>query len=93
MKAWHITKYTFAADEHDPEAMERWATSELRAEGVLPHEIERAAQAGPTPDVGVLAHRSEGVLYLLASKRGVNYNDAKTYDSGDFPKPVFASDE
>lgn len=93
VKAWHIVGYTFAADTCLPEDIEEWAKANLRAEGILPHEIERAAQAGPQWDAGIRAHRSEGLLWLLAEIRGIDYGDERSYDSGDFPKVIFASDE
>lgn len=93
MKAWHIVAYTFNAEIYCPDHVEEWAWHQLRIRDCKRREIEESAQRGPSFDCGIIAHRAEGMLWKLAELKGIDYGDSASYDSGDFPKPIFASDE
>lgn len=92
MKAWHIVAYDFDADRRTIEWIEEWATIQLRELRVSDADIENAAAMSVTHG-GFAAHRAEGILALLAEVQGINRLEESSYDSGYFPKVVFASDE
>lgn len=81
MKSWDIVGYAFNADIYCPDDM---LTSYLAGKVGNPEEftaylLERGGYRGV-----------EGALDILARWRGIDSQDERSFDSGDFPKVIFA---
>lgn len=76
MKAWTIVGYTYNAENYMPEAIVAQLTTNP---GNVNH--HRAVVTAP-----------EAHLDLLARLAGIDRTDERSFDSGDFPKVIFASD-
>lgn len=74
MKAWTVVGYTYAADEYCTSCME-----DLAADAVAQLDPER-----------IIFPIGEDVIRLWARLRGIDYANESSYDSGDFPKVIFA---
>lgn len=79
MKATDIVGYTFSADNYCPGCIM----------DVLPTG-EGEAYDGWALAKGV-SMSVEANLHEIAFAFGIDYDDLSSYDSGDFPKPIFAS--
>lgn len=90
MKSFHIAAYSFQADIVCPDCVAKWAADMLKIEEYNPVDIEQVIHdKGPAYDVGVFAYRSESLLEELATIWQINTEDQYSFDSFDFPKPVF----
>lgn len=76
MKSWDIVGYTYQADNHCPDCTRLVATL-------------RGLEAGAGPDADT--DTAESALDAWAKADGVNRQDERSFDSGDFPKVIFAS--
>lgn len=81
VRATDIVAYTFNADEYDPDC--------------VVHELLNLYRRRPGSPR--LPHPGEGdtetQLDVIATWLGINRQDERSYDSGDFPKVVFGSDD
>jgi len=91
-KAWHIEAYTFNADVVCTDCIYKWAKDELRKQEYTDRQIYDLEVEGVNYDAGFFAFGSEALLRELARLRNINLEDSYSYDSDDFPKPIFSSD-
>ena len=74
--ATDIVGYTYQADNHCPGCMRDMAQSMAEQAG-----LPRGTQWGNT----------EQILAEVAKGKGINQEDERSFDSGDFPKVIFGS--
>lgn len=79
-KAWDIVGYTFQADQYHPECIL----------GQLPTGPGQAYAGWKAPEGGHPMNVEEN-LTELAVAFGVDRQDERSFDSGDFPKVIFSS--
>lgn len=89
MKAWTIVGYAFDADIYCD------GICILQALGEITPEQEKAATYVYDVTVPLFdgAATVEGALDVVATRRSIDRKDERSYDSGDFPKVIFASEE
>lgn len=77
VKGWDIVAYTFQADTWCPGCVREYATAQINFLGKFYVDTEDMS--------------TEGVIGHWADAVGIDRDDEHSYDSGDFPKVVFAS--
>ncbi len=91
MKAWTIVGYTFNADIYCNGNCILRALGELSQEEHDADGMDLISRILPGKFNG--AATIEGALKVVATRRNIDSDDERSYDSGDFPKVIFASEE
>lgn len=88
MKAWTIIGYTFNADIYCD------GVCIIRAIGEIgPVIYDRAERITDVTELFDGSATVEDALTVIGTARGIDRDDERSYDSGDFPKVIFASEE
>lgn len=88
MKAWTVVGYTFNADIYCD------GVCIIRAIGEIgPVTYDRAERITDVTELFDGSATVEDALAVIGTARGINRDDERSYDSSDFPKVIFASEE
>lgn len=88
MKAWTIVGYVFNADIYCDGVCILQALGE-----VTPALVDSATYITDITTLFEDCGTIEGALGVIATRRGIDRDDERSYDSGNFPKVIFASEE